>query len=78
MYNGVVDLDMFWDEEKNGGKIEDIIQTIDDTKYYWMCFGCLGSYQATVYEFLDKVKKEHSSQAMITVSYTHLTLPTIA
>ena len=20
MYNGVVDLDMFWDEEKNGGK----------------------------------------------------------
>lgn len=34
MYNGVVDLDMFWDEKKNGGKIEDIIQTIDGTKYY--------------------------------------------
>lgn len=65
MYNGVVDLDMFWDEEKNGGKIEDIIQTIDDTKYYWMCLGCFRSYQATVYEFLDKAKKEHSSQAMI-------------
>lgn len=65
MYNGVVDLDMFWDEKKNGGKIEDIIQTIDDTKYYWMCFGCFRSYQATVYEFLDKAKKEHSSQAMI-------------
>lgn len=65
MYNGVVDLDMFWDEEKNGGKIEDIIQTINDTKYYWMCLGCFRSYQATVYEFLDKAKKEHSSQAMI-------------
>lgn len=65
MYNGVVDLDMFWDEKKNGGKIEDIIQTIDDTKYYWMCLGCFRSYQATVYEFLDKAKKEHSSQAMI-------------
>lgn len=65
MYNGVVDLDMFWDEEKNGGKIEDIIQTIGDTKYYWMCLGCFRSYQATVYEFLDKAKKEHSSQAMI-------------
>lgn len=65
MYNGVVDLDVFWDEEKNGGKIEDIIQTIDDTKYYWMCLGCFRSYQATVYEFLDKAKKEHSSQAMI-------------
>ena len=65
MYNGVVDLDMFWDEKKNGGKIEDIIQTIDGTKYYWMCLGCFRSYQATVYEFLDKAKKEHSSQAMI-------------
>lgn len=65
MYNGVVDLDMFWNEEKNGGKIEDIIQTINDTKYYWMCLGCFRSYQATVYEFLDKAKKEHSSQAMI-------------
>lgn len=57
MYNGVVDLDMFWDEEKNGGKIEDIVQTIDDTKYYWMCLGCFRSYHATVYEFLDKAKK---------------------
>lgn len=56
MYNGVVDLDMFGMRRK-WWKIEDIIQTIDDTKYYWMCFGCFRSYQATVYEFWIKLKK---------------------
>lgn len=45
-------LEVFWNEELNGGRIEDIVQVIDDTKYYWKCHSCNGYYCASIMEFL--------------------------
>ena len=45
-------LEVFWNEELNGGRIEDIVQVIDDTKYYWKCHSCNGYYSCCSNGFL--------------------------
>lgn len=55
----------FWDEEKNGGKIQDVVQTFLGKRYYWFCQECGDSISLSVNDFasmMHSVLKRTSSQ----------------
>ena len=55
-------LELFWNEELNGGKIEDVVQCIDFGEYHWNCYNCGNVYKSTIMDFLSKLEMANFSQ----------------
>lgn len=53
MYSKLVFLDLFWDNDLNGGSIKDVNPCFNNVdKYWWKCYGCGNSYQKTIKRML--------------------------
>ena len=44
----IIVLDMFWDEEENNGRLEEVVKSFNDPSKYWWVFDDGRSYQATL------------------------------
>lgn len=55
-------IDLYWNEKLNGGRIEDVVQFIDNTRYYWNCYNCGNTYYLSVMGFLTRMNARKISQ----------------
>ena len=55
-------LDLFWDNLANGGSISDIVQIIDNTKYYWRSYSDNKLILDSTVDFLESMRKTYGSQ----------------
>lgn len=55
-------LSVFWNSEKNGGRLENVVQYITDDLYYWNCYNCGKVYRESVGSFLAKMISVKGSQ----------------
>lgn len=55
-------ISVFWNEKMNGGKINNVVQCINDTKYYWNCYNCNSIYTDTILNFLGSMFKVKNGQ----------------
>lgn len=55
-------LSVFWNSEKNGGRLENVVQYITEKEYYWNCYNCGKVYKETVGDFLAKMTTNKGSQ----------------
>ena len=44
----IIALDMFWDEEENKGRLEEVVKSFNDPQKYWWVFDDGRSYQSTI------------------------------
>lgn len=55
-------LSVFWNSEKNDGRIENVVQYLTDELYYWNCYNCGKVYRESVGDFLAKIVTNKGSQ----------------